>query len=85
MSMLWRQLHEAKLTILDGRSVTEQGGNYGGATQFDGSTAVCVEDLDNSETGIDVNPTDIFKFKPGTIFTIGTEGFNTLSISASIL
>lgn len=78
--LLWKPNFSANLTILSGRSYTEQGGfPWAHATRNKGKFLILNEALDNSETGVDYKwglnqqPGSAVIIQPGTVIQIDSE------------
>lgn len=92
MTMLWRPKATATLTILSGRSYTEQDGwPCSHAHRNDKRTFLLNEDLDNSETGVDVKWGNLQQAAtatttlPGTVIQIESEQMLVTSVSGATL
>jgi hypothetical protein len=90
--MIWKPKASFTLTILSGRSYTEQGGfPWAHANRHTGKTFLLNEDLDNSETGIDVkwgllqDPATSVTVLPGTVILIESEKMLVTSVSGATL
>lgn len=90
--LLWRPKGSFTLTILNGRSYTEQGGHpWSHANRNNGKRFILNEALDASETGVDVEwgsqqqPATAVTILPGTVIQIDAEKMLVTSVSGATL